>query len=67
VDEIQDNFSSRYRNRIIAKPIVLTITVMSVFDRLALYIVSAPVEEKGYKRIFKLPDGLNKQKDMLKS
>jgi len=24
---------------------------MSVFDRFALYILSAPVEEKGYKRI----------------
>jgi len=44
------------KNQIIHNQLVITIVIMSVFNRLALYIVSAPVEEKGYKRIFKLPD-----------
>ncbi len=43
-------------NRFKAKPTGITIVNTERFDRLGLYISSAPVEEKGYKRIIKLPD-----------
>jgi len=38
-----------------------------LLDGLGLYISSAPVEGKGYKKIIKLPDCLNNQHNRIKS
>jgi len=45
----------------------ITIVNTELLDCLGLYISSAPVEGKGYKRILKLPDWLNNQHNMIKS
>jgi|GEM_PF-5730605 len=45
----------------------ITIVNTELLDCLGLYISSAPVEGKGYKRIFKLPDWLNNPHTTIKS
>jgi hypothetical protein len=45
----------------------ITIVNTELLDCLGLFISSAPVEGKGYKRIFKLPDWLNNPHTTIKS
>jgi hypothetical protein len=66
IEEWKHHFASRWISRILEKSPGLNDAYKSVLEVLALYIPSAPVEEKGYKNMINLPDWVIIRKIIIK-
>ena len=66
LERILYRFASKGPARIQPEPGDLKIAYKAVLLQMGVYIPSAPVEEKGYKRMINLPDWLNMQNIFIK-